>query len=120
MSTKQVQDLCVFENETLTINLEVFDENDVALDLTGHTLLMVVWTPPDGASTFTKNSGTPAEITIDPDQVTNPGKAKIFILPADVPASGVFRYNIWLDLSTGEQHLIVIPSRFEVLIAKRS
>ena len=120
MATEQTQDLCVYENESVTILLEVFDEDDELLDLTGARVLMVVWDPITDTASFTKDSDVgPSEVEIL-NQITDTGKAKIFILPADITTKAVLKYNIWVDLISGEQHLVVRPSRFEILDSKRS
>lgn len=116
----QTQDLCVYENESVTILLTVFDEDDALLDLTGARVLLVVWTESTDVTLFTKDSAVgPAEVDIL-DQVTNTGEAKIFIDPSDIATAAVHKYNIWVDLAGGEQHLVVPPSRFEILDSKRS
>lgn len=118
MPAEQTQDLCVHENESMTILLEVFDEQDELLDLTGVRILMVAWN--DAGTLFTKDTAvgiTEVEIL---NQLTDKGKAKIYIQPSNVPTALIAKYNIWADLIGGEQHLVVNPSRFEVLVARRA
>ena len=119
MAAEQTQDLCVYEDETVTILLEVFDEDDELLNLTDARVLFVTWDPVTDDPSFSKDSDVgPSEVDIL-DQITNKGQAKIFIEPSDITAKKVDRYNIWVDLVSGEQHLVVRPSRFEILDSKR-
>lgn len=118
--SEQTQDICVYENESVTILLEVFDEDDELLDLTGARVFLVVWDPATDITSFTKDSAVgPLEVEIL-DQITSTGRAKIFIQPSDIAAQAVLKYNIWVDLVSGEQHLVVTPSRFEILKSKRA
>lgn len=118
--SEQTQDICVFEEETIDIPLQVFDSQGALLDLTGARVLFVVWDPITDASSFTKDSNVgPAEVEIL-NQVTNTGEAIVFILPVDISTAAILEYNIWVDLPSGDQHLVVIPSRFEIFDSKRS
>ena len=119
MPAVQVQELCVYQDESVTILLEVFDENDELLDLTGARVLTVVWDPATDITSFTKDSDIgPAEVLIDPDQVANTGQARIFIVPTDLAPVAVLKHNVWVDIGA-DQHLVVRPSRFEILDSKR-
>lgn len=110
-------DLGVFANESLSIELEIFDDEDALLDLTGHTILFVVWNS-SGVESFSKSSATTSEIEIL-SQADNKGKALVHIDPADIATVGLFKYNVWVDTPGGAQELVIKPSRFEVLEAKR-
>ena len=98
----------------------VFDEDDNLLDLTGARVLFVAWNASTDTTIITKDSNVSAAQVEIQDQVTNTGEAKIFIDPTDLAAVAVLMHNIWIDLAGGQQHLVVRPSRFEILASRRS
>lgn len=115
-----IQDICVYENESVTILLTVFDEDNALLDLTGARVLLVVWDPDTDITSFTKDSNVGvAEVEIL-SQTTNKGEAKLYIDPSDIATADLLRFNVWVDLAGGAQHLVVPPSRWEILDSKRS
>jgi len=113
------EDLRMYENESITVLLDIFDDSGNLLDLTGSSVRFVVWDPNTDITSFIKNSANGISEVEILNQVTDPGGVKIYIQPSDTALSATLRYNIWLDLLSGEQHVVVTPARFDILKAKR-
>ena len=119
MGADQVEDLCVYQGESLTLPITAYNADGSLRDLTSARVLLVVWDPVTNTTQFTKDSDVSAsEVTIE-NQLTDLGKATIYVLPADLATVALWRYNLWIDDGT-DQDLVIQPSRFEVLEAKRS
>jgi hypothetical protein len=115
------QDTCIYLREDVTYLLTVYDEDGNLLDLTGSTIRFHVAPSAGATPVITKISTTVTEIEILTQSGETLGQAKIFINPADTASlsAGVYVYDIWVDLVSGEQKLVVAPSRFEILPAVR-
>lgn len=97
-----------FRGETAEWELTA-TKNNVAIDLTGATVWMDVRRNYATPELFTKSSATTG-VTIDPDQVTNRGKARIKLATTDTEVLGnqeeILVYGVWVQTPDGDRRVV--------------
>lgn len=116
MACLVAQPICIIRGTSQTFRITVFDEANARVDLTGSTLYFTVALTAGGAAEISKISTTPTEILILAQTGATLGQADIFLVPTDTTSLplGLHVYDVWLELVTGERHVIVGPDEFRI------
>lgn len=99
-----------------TYLLTVTDEDNDRVDLSGARVKMTV-VDLASAVQFTRDSQIGAtEVEILTQAGDTLGQAKIYIVPSNTSGltTGQYRYDIWVELASGERHPVVCPSDFYI------
>lgn len=104
-------DVPLFAGASLTLELEVVDENDEAIDITGSTVVMTVKCHiEDELPLIVKSSAvSPAQVDIvSPKE----GIAMIYLASDDTKNldPGEYVFDVWVTLSSGKRYVVVEPA----------
>ena len=115
------QSLSVYQGNSRTLRVTVYDENGDLEDLTGSTAYFTVRQKVISTATvIAKVSTTPADITILPQTGDTLGQFDVNLVPADtnaLPVDAPFTYDVWVELASGDRYTVVPPSTFLILPA---
>ena len=105
----------IFRGSSKTFELEVLDESDVAVDLTGARIVLTVKCALTEMSPLIQKD---SEVGSTQVEITAPreGKAKIKFSPLDTQTLDVGKYtfDVWVLLASGFRCPVVLPSPFIV------
>lgn len=110
-------DLRIIRGQTKTYRVVVTDENGDLVDLTGSTLYFrVKKLIADATYVIDKDSDTAGEIDFLLPQSgnDNKGRADVKLVHNDTKSldPGVYTYDVWIELVSGELHPVVKPANF--------
>lgn len=119
------QTISIRKGENQTLKITVSDKDDNAVDLTGYEAQFTVKeSEGDATEVFNKRTsglsgGADTQVLLDPDQSTNPGVVRVFILPTDTSSLDceTLRYDFWVrntNVSPNTDHSVIDPNQFEV------
>lgn len=116
MAIPLAQPICMVRGTSKTFRVTVFDDANDPVDLTGATVYFTVALTAGGAAEISKTSAVPAEILILAQTGATLGQADIFLIPTDTASLplGLHKYDVWVELSGGERHPVVLPNDFRL------
>lgn len=106
--------ISIIRGSSRTLVLTVRDSDQAVVDLTGATIYFTVKKSEKETHCLIQKIST----TITEIEIPNPvdGTAKIYLTPEDTfsLAPKSYRYDVWVELSSGERHTVIPPNEFEV------
>lgn len=106
--------ISIIQGTTKTLSLTVKDGDGNVVDLTNATVYFTVKKREcDTTPLLFKSSDSITQIEIP---LATDGVAKIYIAPTDTStmAAGQYKFDIVVELASGDRHVVVPPSIFEV------